>query len=277
MDKPVAEPEAEEPAVDLSDTNWEQTMFEGVNNAEYEPTWYSRSTGWDGTTFAEALQFCGSKESILCPFEAVCPNGPDHAPDGGEKLAPEGGVAWTPIILEDQTNEWVGVSHSMQCIKYTNVHKTPPSWGIGGDNEAETRYVACCKTSHAAVSDSDSGGDSNALSDVTIGIPATPNPTNPPTPEPSYITTTTEATVAEQAEAASLDASSINLELVMQSVAEQHEPVWFDRSGGWSGQSWPEASSFCLSQVDYSGKGMQLCPLGVICPIPNASPMLGKK
>mmetsp|Transcript_42646 Transcript_42646/g.89490 ORF Transcript_42646/g.89490 Transcript_42646/m.89490 type:complete len:151 (+) Transcript_42646:1521-1973(+) len=51
---------------------------------KYMPTWYDRSTGWDGISLGNALQFCDSKENgVLCPYEAICPFGPDSEPFGG--------------------------------------------------------------------------------------------------------------------------------------------------------------------------------------------------
>jgi hypothetical protein len=53
----------------------------------YEPVWYDRSYGWEGQTYDEASSFCANNHAgglgALCPYEAVCPNGPRDVPVGG--------------------------------------------------------------------------------------------------------------------------------------------------------------------------------------------------
>lgn len=70
----------------------------------YQPLWYSRSEGWQGQTYLEALQFCATQNSrVPCPYLAYCPVGTANHPLGGYKP----GVAWAPII--DAPNAWVQV------------------------------------------------------------------------------------------------------------------------------------------------------------------------
>ncbi|KAL3801043.1 hypothetical protein HJC23_002336 [Cyclotella cryptica] len=287
-----------EAPVEPGDTNWEQVLYQNVSNQKYKPTWYSRSTGWDGQTHIEALKFCALKKSILCPFEAICPDGAQKSPYGGDKLAPAGGVAWTPIVATDQENEWVGVSKTMTCIKYTNVHESTPSWGKTGGNEAETRNIACCAaveggftTENSAQADANVASDSavnggtgtsnpetsvDASSEATASVPAvtTPATTDSPTPAPSYLVTLEET---EEIVSTSPPKDPHAYELIYQSVSEMHEPVWFDRSKGWMGLTWIDARSFCSAQIGFGEKAMQLCPLGVICPIPHETPILGAR
>ena len=83
------------------------------------------SAGWRGRTYAEALAFCGSRPGGLhtvCPYDALCPNGPGTEPAGGYAVggdtddedgadADGDGVAdysrWMPTL--DGPNSWVQV------------------------------------------------------------------------------------------------------------------------------------------------------------------------
>ena len=50
------------------------------------PARFGRSAGWRGRTYAEALAFCGSRPGgghMVCPYDALCPNGPGTEPAGG--------------------------------------------------------------------------------------------------------------------------------------------------------------------------------------------------
>ena len=51
----------------------------------HHPVWYDRSSGWDGTTYREAVGFCSSlgEGTELCPYEAYCPEGARHIPLNG--------------------------------------------------------------------------------------------------------------------------------------------------------------------------------------------------
>ena len=60
-----------------------------------------------GHTYEEALAFCGHRAGYtVCPYEAICPGGPDDQPLGGYKEASEGPNSWVPMLEE---NDWVQV------------------------------------------------------------------------------------------------------------------------------------------------------------------------
>jgi hypothetical protein len=268
------------------DFNWEQQVYQNIGSP-YQVAWFSRATGWDGTTMKDALQFCAKKQTILCPFESVCVDGPDNPPIGGEKLAPDGGVAWTPVISKEEDNLWVSVSKPDLCIKYTNEHPNAPEWGVNGGNEAETRNVACCKATGVAASTTTSDADSsNAASESTNVVSATPPPTPEPTPQPTPSPTIepptpppTTPTVTETISTPSSTptAEGKAIQMLYDSISQIHNPVWFDRSSGWNGQTWQDAKLFCEGKVYEDNMAMQLCQLGAYCPIPKQTPMQGKR
>jgi len=107
---------------------------------QLEPIWFSRTDGWQGQTYLEALQFCATKESrIPCPYIAYCPVARANQPLGGFKQ----GVSWAPII--DGPNAWVQVGEENTCELYSELYNIPPRWGLTGRNDEDlTRHVMCC-------------------------------------------------------------------------------------------------------------------------------------
>lgn len=279
-----------------SDSNWEQTVYQNIPGAQYAVGWFNRDNGWDGTDMNEALKFCAKQKTILCPFAAICPNGADGEPVGGAKIAPEGGIAWAPVLEIGQTNEWVALSQPDVCIKYTNMHASSPAWGAHGGNEAETRNVACCKaTGIATASDAKPSPVSNPTP-VVIGTPQpTPEPTKEPTDPPTEVQTTSsqeDAAAPPTTPAVTEPASNVytpttpspttanegkSMEMLYAAISSIHKPVWFDRSSGWSGSSWGEAQDFCSSQFGDDGTVMRVCDLGAYCPLPGHQPIQGAR
>lgn len=274
------------------DSNWEQTIYENIPGAKYAVGWYSRSNGYDGETMTDALKFCARQKTILCPFESICPDGPENPPVGGSKIPPDGGVAWVPVLDMEFSNEWVAVSHPDVCIKYTNMHENPPSWGDHGGNEPETRNVACCKAAGIVASDNDTVEETKPEI-VVIGTPRpTPKPTSEPT-DPPTAKVVTEAPVEEATPTPTVteftavitavspsptpSAEGKSMEMLYTTIGKIHEPAWFNRSSGWTGKSWGEAKEFCASLIGEGNTFMKLCDLGVYCPIPNGTPMGGVK
>ncbi len=64
----------------------------------------------------------------ICPYEAVCPLGPDKMPVGGIKEDEKG--TWLPIL--NSANDWVQVGKEDTCVWYSFEHTDPPSWGSDG-------------------------------------------------------------------------------------------------------------------------------------------------
>lgn len=61
----------------------QQQLYQIVSK-EYKPMTFTREKGWDGQTYTSAMIFCASQESkVLCPYEVVCPLGPNEIPISG--------------------------------------------------------------------------------------------------------------------------------------------------------------------------------------------------
>ena len=231
----------------------------------FKPVWFGRNQTWSGQTWAEADNFCKTKEnSRLCPYEVYCPTGPNHLPYGG--VRPET-VAWAPII--DANNAWVSVSEQNTCVTYTVLNLMNPEWGISGeDNEEMTRNIMCCKDpnkvvtsgaqdSAVAVSDSSPSAAeafANDEADTTAGTESAASDT-------SVIATDTQPThMSEEAQ-----------QQLYQVVSKEYKPMTITREKGWSGQTYTSAMMFCASQ-----ESKVLCPYEVVCPLgPNETPISG--
>ena len=72
--------------------------------AKYRPNGFSRQDGWLGKTYLDAYDFCGQQEGgRICPYDAVCPMGPNTQALGVFGVATE--VSWMPI--SENVNDWV--------------------------------------------------------------------------------------------------------------------------------------------------------------------------
>jgi len=290
-----------------TDSNWEQIVYqnndftgwlEPLPSDRFQVGWFNRLTDWDGTTFTAGLRFCAKKQAIVCPFEAICPNGIYKPPVGGERAIPpsEDGIAWAPIIYEDKNdnhpnsdNEWVAVSKPDLCVKYTGMHPSPPDWAITDANKEGTRNIACCKnninyvgakeesSSSATTAESVSEpSDSASSSVVAIDNPLTSSPSMKATAPSTDKATMPPTTAANPTTASPTHAGQLKAEQsLFNAIADIHSPVWYDRDSGWTGQSWPEAKLFCEEQTGDNDTLMQLCDLGFYCPMPHQTPMHG--
>ena len=75
----------------------------------FQPIWYDRKRGWNGTAYLQSYEFCATVETspsekrVPCPYVAYCPLGAGYAPSGGVK-GEESGVQWAPVL--DSENSW---------------------------------------------------------------------------------------------------------------------------------------------------------------------------
>jgi len=180
-------------------------VFKAITE-EYQPQWFDRSNGWTGTTQAEAFAFCVDfNKKMPCPYEALCPLGRGSEPLGGYKSN-----SWLPMM--DGTNSWVNVDEDDSCTEYSHLHPGPPSWGVDGSNDEQTQNLACCTIPTQSPTKS----------------PVTSSPTMKPSPSPTNIPTrppTLEPTAKP----------TVGDDYYYESMATAYEPLWFDRSQGWTG------------------------------------------
>lgn len=111
-----------------------RAVYDIVNNqfhSNLQPILHSRHSGWTGHTYSEALKFCNSNESNLCPYESFCPNGTGGAQPTIDFLD---GPVWMPI--DGIVNMWVEMRDRGQCTVHTTLSKF----------DDVTRYVFCCET-----------------------------------------------------------------------------------------------------------------------------------
>jgi hypothetical protein len=119
----------------------EQQAYNFVGS-RFAPVWFDRSSGWEGTTYEAAVQFCLSldQKMILCPYEAYCPLGPLTTIPFGGLRDDDGSVSLAPAINNRQW--WVQVGGVENVCEHANFDK---NWGEDGSNEEQTRHIMCCK------------------------------------------------------------------------------------------------------------------------------------
>ena len=195
----------------------------------FEPKLYNRSTGWEGTTYIEALVYCGNiqdpaNEYLICPYGAICPNGPDTEPiTGFPTIAYDmpniDDVRYVPLL--DQPNSWVQIGRKNSCIKYYDMHGTNPTWGVNiRENEVETRELICCKAEHFLPQD-------------VAGLVV------------------------------------MDYELLMSTkTVDMYNPILYNNTfGQWEGKSHEAARTFC-GGIEHGDEGeYELCPYEAICPL----------
>ena len=101
---------------------------------------YDRSSGWGGSSYYDALKFCGTRGATLCPYEAYCPQGPGKVLVGGMATSSQ----WLPFI--NVANGWIQGGPEDTCMPYNSLNSFPPEWGLTGENKAETSVIMCCDT-----------------------------------------------------------------------------------------------------------------------------------
>lgn len=225
--------------------DFEAAAEEYVAAEAYSPVWYSRDDGWTGQSYLSATMFCSEKGKKLCPYEVYCPTGANHLPYGGVREE----TTWSPVI--DSQNSWVQVSSPNTCELYIIMNLQAPHWGLTGEgNEEITRHVMCCEdaTAQPVATSSDAGGSSsNTETQATVMTVDGTNPNAPAT------------------------ASSEQMAAAFADISQKLKPIAFDRSQGWSGQTYLDAITFCAK------KGSKIpCPYEAHCPMgPYGPPMEG--
>ena len=207
---------------------------------------YNTLLGWLGTTYLDAYEFCtGTVPSEdgtvgqydICPFEAICPLGTNTQPLGGfiESLIP----------ISNTANDWVQVSQTDGCVKYSAMNEFAPDWGVKGDEGmAMVNHVMCCLSEN-----------------VVHGLPSAMNTIDG-----------AEGEFEGWAIGSGMQKDDPNYE-VYEYTAAKYLPLEFDRSKGWNGRTFIEALQFCGALPGY-----EICPYAAICPMgPDSQPLGGVK
>jgi len=138
-----ASQQQENPKPYVNDKGYQESMSYQMSATTYQPHFFNRANDSDypDGSYREAWQFCASTEGYgLCPFAAVCPNGPGSNPIRGVQA---GGPSWNPV--SDRVDEWVQIAADGKCSLYSQHDATPPKWGVMGGNDDATRNMFCCK------------------------------------------------------------------------------------------------------------------------------------
>jgi len=248
---------------DESSTNQETQInaVEYAQSIQHEPIWYYRTTGWTGQSYQDAVDFCaadhypdgtisdsgegphGPEGGVLCPYEVLCPSGPNQHPFGGvidEMELSDGNeeVSTQWAASSDSPNNWIQVSPGQgMCHTYMSLNLEMPLWGVSGEgNEGITRHVLCCRKMPSLVDDSSVGIIDEPPSNTQMGAPFKPE-----------------------------SAAYLQYET-------QYQPVWYDRTTGWKGHSYNAAVEFCADL----GDNHKLCPYEAYCPLgKNSNPYGG--
>lgn len=147
---------------------YQQAMSYQMAAMTYQPVSFNREqdNNYPDGSYRKSWEFCVQKQGYgLCPFAAVCPNGPGSDPIKGVK---EGGPSWIPV--SDSVDEYVQIAADGKCSLYSQTHDKPPEWGVMGGNDNGTRNLICCKQIGAgeivpavATSASSAGTSSNSV------------------------------------------------------------------------------------------------------------------
>ena len=220
-------------------------LFEKVS-AAYRPVWYDRSTGWKGQTYDEAMSWCKSYLNYIpCPYEVYCPDEKTLLSGVMEK----GGESWAPVI--NAKNEWVQVGGAGEpCALYSMLYGSHPAWGKNGARDEVTRNIMCCRSS--PLPGGSSWNDTRKGEDEYVVRPKVP-----PTKyegEQSH-----QQQIPSESSSSAEVSPGFDLDVLFFSVSKKYNPVWFDRSSGWKGQTYQEALDFCANFKSYIP-----CPYDVV-------------
>jgi len=267
----------------------------------HHPVWYDRTTGWVGTTYREALEFCSSKvdstseggvetKKQLCPYNVYCPTGPHHMPLGGYRGEGFDGDA-SPTSrspISDYPDGWVQVDKSHSCIQHTIFDVTD---GNGVADVAKVGETGAAAILDEIVEKNAAGAkDDDLVEETYVPVNSHAKPTALQQHEPSDTVTDS---VNNEAEGQPEDSAQQQQQGEEQKASQQQEqsketivnpiivnnaqqhaeidmtsilrnkfkPLWLSSEDGWAGGSHAEAAEFCTSI-----RGKNLCPYSAMCP-----------
>jgi hypothetical protein len=86
---------------------------------KFQPQYFSRKDGWQGTTYRDAVQYCSQLDDIhmVCTFEAICPAGLGETPMGSFDNEDEPDMLWVPG--EERDVYVVVIFQSCMCLSLT--------------------------------------------------------------------------------------------------------------------------------------------------------------
>jgi hypothetical protein len=153
--EPIAEQPASQPQnpVQESTTPAAQVQQEVNMNAilhkKFKPMWLTALDGWTSGSHDDAATFCKSvRGKQLCPYSAMCPEGPGGMVMGGRhalELRGISGVQYAPIMGKE--NHWVMIGDNgdgTKCKTHRQLEGKAPEWGLNGDRKEVKQHIMCC-------------------------------------------------------------------------------------------------------------------------------------
>ena len=213
----------------------------------YIPLWFHRETGWDGTTHAEAVQFCqseitfASNNYVPCPYEVYCPSN-----DNGRLIFDEEMDevdSWAPTM---ETNQWVQVGSGGGACSIVEREAL---------DERLTRHIMCCLEEPLYLGGPASGVQAPPSVIDEGGGDDVEDPIPPPPPMSSS--------------SASVSASDGGaMYQTEQAIFAKFRPFWFSDEEGWSGTTHTDAKQFCESIQNGPNPEdtLHLCKAEAYCP-----------
>jgi len=124
----------------------------GALHSRFKPLWLGEADGWSGGDHDDAAEFCaGIRGKSLCPYSAMCPNGPGGAVMGGRhqavlavkegegaQYAPVMGGSW--VLIHGGGADGPGTEDVCRSYEQLNGDGSVPEVGEG----AEMRHIMCC-------------------------------------------------------------------------------------------------------------------------------------
>jgi hypothetical protein len=248
-------------------------MLYAAISAIHKPVWFDRSSGWSGSSWGEAQDFCSVQVSDdgmimkLCDLGAYCPL-PGHQPMQGVRDMPadDDRGAWSPF--GNMQNGWVRVDSTQTCTVYNTIYGSAPGWGYTGEGaDAITQNVMCCKTTLTSSTPGPTPLNSEVSVvdnwDEAISFDNTASSPGRTTPATSSVVSTP-ATSPDVTSPANVNTEKPTYDKLVQSTfdknAAKYIPTWYDRTV-WKGTAYSDAIEFCAA------RGWVLCPYEAYCPL----------
>jgi hypothetical protein len=262
-------------------TKEQAALYESVATS-FQPLWYDRSRGWNGTAYLQSYEFCGGVvegiQRVPCPYVAYCPLGAGFAPIGGVKE----GDQWAPVLAHE--NAWVQVGKSNTCELYSAFHDSGPRWGLTGENNQEiTQNIMCClKAKNFQLPELPKTQVDESLNSDWMHRP--PSLEEDEQYKEDKTSTNQDKQSIQQYSSSSSHNNNNNspsqqysskdplLNQISQADLQEliifFEPIWFSRAYGWTGIDLAKAREFCQTKA---GK-RDVCPYIAYCPSGLAGP-----
>jgi len=227
-----------------------QDMYYTISET-YIPIWFGRESGWNGSTHAEAMEFCKSRDDtslvfVPCPYDVYCP---DQKLLFNEEM--DEADSWAPLL---ETDKWVQVGSGGRACESIEMDDL---------GEELTRHIMCCLEKPLDLSGGFVNGGSGVQVPPNVEDEGGDNNVEDPIPPPPPLSSSS-SSVSNNND----NGGSVEFNPTEQSIFDTYHPYWFSDVQGWSGTTYEDAKMFCESmQVGASPDDtFHLCPLEAYCP-----------